>query len=136
RATEREKLQKIFPLYRKFDHAMTAQDYDTAEQALAEVRQIDPNDIFLAGRTRALEQAKSGGTVADAASTGRPDPAVVQSTINAARKLESEGHPEQALVKYREVVTMDPTNSEARGKVAQLGNPPASAPAASPASSD
>lgn len=122
RATEREKLQKIFPLYREFDHAMTARDYDTAEQALEKVRQIDPNDIFLAGRTRALEQARSGVTTDAAGSTGRADPAVVQATINEARKLESEGQTQQALAKYREVVTMDATNSEARGKVAQLSS--------------
>lgn len=133
RATEREKLQKIFPLYREFDHAMTAQDYDTAEQALEKVRQIDPSDIFLTGRTRALEQARSGSAGA-VTSSGRPDPAVVQATINEARKLEGEGKPEQALAKYREVVAMDATNTEARGKIAELGNSTSASGAATAAS--
>jgi tetratricopeptide (TPR) repeat protein len=119
RATEREKMAKIFPLYRQFDRALTTGDLAAAEQALAEVRQIDPTDIFLQGRVRQLEQARSGGS--GTAGTGqKADPAEVQRTINEARKLEAEGNRPAALEKYREAAAMDPNNSDARGKIAEL----------------
>jgi hypothetical protein len=137
RATEREKMAKIFPLYRKFDHAMTAGDYATAEQALAEVRQIDSTDIFLQGRAQQLEQARTGGanTASSGAST-KADPAEVQRTINEARKLEAEGNKPAALAKYREAAAMDPNNGDARGKIAELGSVTPSAPVGESGSSE
>ncbi len=138
RSADREKMQQIFTLYRDFERAMADRNYDFAEKALADVRQLDSNDIYLASRVKALEIAKSGGTPivtsAAAPSSTSVDPAQVQQLLNEARASETAGNNDEALQKYRQVLALDTTNGEARSKVAALGE--ARQPAASSESAD
>lgn len=127
RAADRQNQQQVFEALRRFDRAMIAQSYDQAGQALAQVRQLDPSNLSLASRERALAAAQSGTAPT---SQGGYDPAAVQQAVNDARKLEREGHRERALAKYREALAADPSNVEARTKVSELSAPPPTAPAA------
>jgi len=130
RSAEQNKIQKTYPIYREFDQAIRAKNFDRAEQLLAQVRQINPNDIFLSGKERMLAEQRSGGSapVASQPATGAPvDPAQLQETLNQARQAEAGGDKSGALQKYRAVLALDPTNVEARGKVSDLESPAAGA---------
>lgn len=108
--------QQVFDIYRQFDRAMQAQNYAQAEQALAQVRQINPNELNLPNRERVLADARAGRSVPPPAT----DPARVQEIINEARRLESAGNDQQALAQYQQALQLDPNNIEARGKVEEL----------------
>ncbi len=121
RAESQNKNQRIFQMYRDFDKAITARDYTRAEQILNQVRQIDPDDIFLPQRVAALEERRSGGAgAAQGPGSGRPDPAEIQKLINEGRAAETAGNPSLAKDKFTQVLALDPANVEAKTKVAQL----------------
>lgn len=128
RSATRGNMQQIFTLYRDFERSMANRDFASAERTLGEVRQIDPNDIYLASRAQALERARTGADASTNANAPAPpvanavDPAQVQQLLNEGRALESSNKTDEALQKYRQALTMDPTNTEARGKVASLGD--------------
>src|SRR5690606_29967760 len=50
RAVSQQNQQQIFTIYRDFDRAMQAGNLEQAERALAQVRQLNPNELNLANR--------------------------------------------------------------------------------------
>jgi len=81
RSSEQSQVQKVFPLYREFDKALRSGDFDQAEKLLAQVEQISPDDIFLPGKRKVLEERRAGGgteatpVVATAPAAGASQPA-------------------------------------------------------------
>lgn len=121
RSRQRETQQRIYQLYRDFENFTQARNFDAAEQTLARVRELDPNDMYLASKEERLRGLRAAGSSAAPERTASgPDPARVQELLATARNLEAEGKMPEAISAYGEVLAMDPNNTEARGRVGQL----------------
>lgn len=129
RAVSQQNQQQIFTIYRDFDRAMQAGNLEQAERALAQVRQLNPNELNLANREQVLQAARTGQPAAPQGQMAA-DPARVQQIINEARQLERSGDTQQALARYREALALDPRNIEAQSQVSALSGGSASSQAA------
>ena len=142
RTSRARNAQEIFQIYRDFDKAVSAGNFQQAETLLAQVAQINPNDAHLATKRRHLDSQRGGPSSPSAAQpatgSGQVDPALVQKLINEGRAAESTGNRAEAIQKYREVLVIDATNSQARTKIAELesATPPPAAATAEASSDD
>lgn len=117
----REKQVKMRPIQQKFNQALIEKRFDVAEDFLKELQKVSPDDSSIVYYGQLLEKARaslsSGASAAEQVSDTQKK--VVQ-LLGDARAAEAAKKPEEARVYYQAVLSVDPSNAEARSKISQL----------------